>query len=308
MSELASESSARRHPAVTLLDGALDWLDEHRTWFRPERWEHELGIRREFYAQPALELMLTVRSLAAPHRQRAAALAGTALDVAEAVVDSADVRTRLLDRAPRFEEWLFLLTLLHASGHPRPELLDAVQELLDADPDIGPMEHPAAPVARRYILDLGGLRHPMPAMADAACTAMKELDRDVSEYDDQDIYGLTHLLLYAGDFGAVPLPFDVTPARRLVLELLPAQLDRDHDLTAELLACAEMLDLGRDPLVAEGWQALLRARHADGAVPSPPYDPDIEADLTGGVREGYRFATRYHTTLVTVMAATECLR
>lgn len=293
------------HPAGTLLDGALGWLERYRGWFRPEQWEQELGIRREFYAQPVLELMLMARSVGATEDS---VLVATALDIAAAVVDSDEVRAELLGRGPRFEEWLFLLTLLHASGRPRPELLDAVQALLDAEPDIGPMEHPASPAARRYILDLAGLRHPMQSMAEAACTGMKELDRDISHYDDQDIYGLTHLLLYGGDFGAVPLPFDVTPARRLVLELLPGQLGRDHDLTAELLACAEMLGLGGDPLVVEGWEALLRARHDDGAVPSPPYDPDIEADLTGGVREGYRFATRYHTTLVTVMAATEWSR
>lgn len=293
------------HPAIPLLDGALGWLERHRGWFRPEQWEQELGIRREFYAQPVLELLLMARCMDATDDQ---VLVATALDIAADVVDSDDVRAKLLGRCPRLEEWLFLLTLLHASGRPRPELLAEVQALLDADPDIGPMEHPASPSARRYVLDLGGLRHPMPSLAEAACVGMKELDRDIAEYDEQDIYGLTHLLLYGADFGHAPLPFDVAPARRLVLELLPGQLGRDHDLTAELLACAELLDLGHDPIVVEGWEALLHARHDDGAVPSPPFDPEIEADLAGGVREGYRFATRYHTTLVTVMAATEWSR
>jgi hypothetical protein len=299
-------STTATHPAPLLLDGALHWLSANRDWFRPEKWERELGIRREFYAQPVLELLLAGRSLASRRPAEAAAMIGRALDIAERVVDSADVRTALLDRGARFEEWLFLLTLVHASGRPRPQLLATLQTGLDADPDIGPIEHPVQLVVRRYLLDLGALRHPTPPMADVARAAMHALDRDVDSFDEMDIYGFTHLLLYATDFGAGPLPFEPAPARRLVRELLPAQIGRDHDLTAELLACAELVGLGADPLVRDGWAALRRAQHPDGAVPSPPYDAAVEATVPDGQVTGYRFATRYHTTLATVMAAAQC--
>ncbi|MGI5128871.1 DUF6895 family protein [Pseudonocardia sp. CA-107938] len=294
------------HPAPLLLDSALDWLTANGDWFRPEKWEQELGIRREFYAQPVLELLLAGRSLAPRRPDLATAVTGRALAIAESVVDSDDVRTALLDRGARFEEWLFLLTVVHASGSPRPQLLAALQTGLDDDPDIGPIEHPVQLVVRRYLLDLGALRHPTPPMADVARAAMRALDRDADSLDEMDVYGFTHLLLYASDFGADPLPFEPAPTRRLVRELLPAQIGRDHDLTAELLACAELVGLGADPLVREGWAALRRAQHPDGAVPSPPYDAAVEATVPAGQLAGYRFATRYHTTLATVLAAAQC--
>lgn len=293
-------------PAGVLLDGALGWLHGQLDWFRPTHWARHLPIR-EFDAQPALELLLLARSL---DRDAPAAgpLVEAALDVAANIVDSTEFRTRLLRRDHLFRYWLFLLALLHAGRRPRPDLLGAVQAMLDADPDPGPQD-PVERVELRYVLDLAGLRAPLGELPELAAAALRSLDRGAAELSDNDVYGLTHLVLYAADLGASPLPVDAAAVRLLVRALLPAQLDRaDHDLTAELLLCAQVVDLGGDPLVLRGWRALAAARHDDGAVPSPPYDPVVEAGLEGGVRAGYRFATRYHTTLVTALAAADRLR
>lgn len=302
----AGQAAVAADPAHALLEGTLGWLNGHLDWFRPAHWAQHLPVR-EFDAQPALELLLLARNLRR-ETPGAGPLVVAAFDVAACIVDSAEFHTRLLRRDHLFRYWLFLLALLHAGGCPRPELLGAVQDVLDADPDPGSLD-PVERVELRYVLDLGGLEAPLPAQPKLAAAALRSLDRDAADLSDNDVYGVTHVVLYAADLGAAPLPVDAGTVQRLVRALLPVQLDRaDHDLTAELLLCAQVVDLGGDPLVVRGWRALDSARHDDGAVPSPPYDPAVEAGLDGGVRAGYRFATRYHTTLVTALAAAERLR
>lgn len=288
--------------ALALLESSTGWLRANLDWFRPEHWARHLP-ERAFDAQPALELLLLARRLGARHPFTAAAL-----DVAAPVVDRPAVRAHLTAPDEHLRWWVLLLALLHATGAPRPQLVQlAGTALADGFPDLTdalPVEH----LELRYALDLAGLPGPLPPASELAATTLADLAARADRLDPVDAYSLTHLVFYATDLGHHPLPVDSRPVAAMLLGQLAVQIDQgDHDLTAELVHCARVAGVGDDPVVRQGLRALLAARHPDGAVPSPPFDPAVQARLHGGERAGYRFATRYHTTLVTALAAADRL-
>jgi uncharacterized protein DUF6895 len=288
--------------ALALLESSTGWLRANLDWFDPQRWARDLP-ERAFDAQPALELLMLARRLGGRHP-----FAAEALDVAAAVVDRPTVRAHLADPDEFLRWWVLLVALLHATGRPRPRLVAlAGATLATRFPDLTdalPVEH----VELRYALDLAGLPGPLPPAPELAATALADLADRADRLDGVDAYSLTHLVYYAADLGRRPPPMDRRTVAAMVLGQLAVQLDHgDHDLTAELVHCARVAGVGDDPLVHRGLRALLAARHPDGAVPSPPFDPAVQARLRGGERAGYRFATRYHTTLVTALAAADRL-
>jgi hypothetical protein len=204
--------------------------------------------------------------------------------------------------------WIFLLALLHSGGHPRPELVELAQATLDARvPDLAAMD----PVERqelRYVVDMAGMRVALPTHPELAAVALDDLLSRADRLASEDVYALTHMVLYASDLGSATLPLDQEPLRGMVREQLRQQIELgDLDLIAELVHCARIVGLRGDQLVLHGLRELLAAQHADGAVPSPPFDQAFQEGLRGGTLAGYRFATRYHTTLVTALAAADHL-
>jgi uncharacterized protein DUF6895 len=288
--------------ARSLLESATGWLRTNLHWFRPEQWALHLP-ERAFDAQPPLELLLLARRLGPRHPFTA-----VALDAVAPVVDRDAVRAHLTRPDDLLRWWILLVALLHATGRPRPRLVALAQVALDAEfPDLSgtlPVEH----LELRYALDLAGLSGPLAPAAELAAIALAELAGRADRLTSDDAYSLSHVVLYAADLGRRPLPLDPRPIAPLLADQLAVQIELgDHDLTAELVHCARIAGLADAPVVRRGLDALLAARHADGAVPSPPFDPTVQARLRGGVLAGYRFATRYHTTLVTALAAADRL-
>jgi hypothetical protein len=292
-------------PATTttageLLDSSTAWLRTHLSWFDPWLWARYLP-ERAFFAQPTLELLLLTRVLGEDHE-----LTAPALRMAASVVDGAKFRERLEQPDDLLRYWVYLLGLLHSGGHPRPELVALAGTALRANfPDLAPLL-PVEHLELRYALDLAGLPGPLGTAAELTGTALDDLDSRADALTEVDAYSLTHLVLYATDMGARPLPVDPAPVRRMVRRQLAEQVAAgDHDLTAELVHCARIAGLADDSLVRHALLRLLSARHLDGAVPSPPYDPAVAARLRRGELVGYRFATRYHTTLTCALAAAD---
>jgi hypothetical protein len=288
--------------AAALRDSTCRWLWSHLDWFHPEVWARHLPVR-EFDAQPALELMLLSRRLGGCDR-----LTEPALRVAAAVVDRQVFRGYFEDPDHLLRYWLFLLALVHAGGLPRPELVALAGEALRRRfPNLRgmlPVEHQEL----RYALDLAGLDAPLPSHQELAATAIADLLTRRDNLSTMDAYSLTHVVLYGADLGNRPLPLELGPIREMVREQLEVYIEAgDHDLTAELMHCARIVGIGRDPLVLRAMAGLLAAQHDDGGVPSPPFNLVIQAGLPPDQLAGYRFAARYHTTLVTALATTDHL-
>ncbi|MFF9345833.1 DUF6895 family protein [Streptomyces sp. NPDC014734] len=309
----------RGEAAGQVLTGALRWIDAHLEWFEPRRWEEFLP-RRPFRPGPLLELLGLVRVLdRSGIVPVTASLPGRVLALAEQAVREPEF-VRGLHRGDTFFPYhLNLTALLDLLGRPHPALRAACQALLAAD--AGGHCRPYKPVLPRielrYFVDRGGFTAPdrLPGIGPLYRQSVAATGADVLQLTVDETYALTHVLLYATDFGRhgrLPCRSDaVSEVRETVRVLLGVHLARSSlDLLAELLLCDEALDDGRGdgqarskPWRRAGWNALAAAQRADGAVPGPVHRPGILAGLTGDKARAYLFGTCYHTTLASALAA-----
>lgn len=104
----------------------------------------------------------------------------------------------------------------------------------------------------------------------------------------QEAYGFTHVVVFAADLGARPLPGWVRAdvVERTVAGLLLWHLARDDaDLLAETLLASELLGCTGLPEVAEGWAVLagrcadLGVRVPDSAADAAAYHPAVAAAM-----------------------------
>lgn len=286
-----------------VVEGAVSWLTGHLRWFDPEQWARHLPPRG-FAPSALLELLIVCRRLkgAGELPERAMALAGE-------VASRPSFGAGLHQSDAAFGHYVWLLALLWEAGCPEEPWRPVAQRIIDAEcADLSrPGRSAAAKLEARYILDLAGLRHRQPAMAELIGQTAIGPGADPLQITDPDTYVITHVLFYLTDFGRRPLTCD-EPERRRFRELVNVLLGRylatgDLDLSAELLACSPLV--GADErLVACAWDRLAAAQRPDGSMPSPLFRPDALAGLSGERAEAYEFGTCYHTTVATVLAAT----
>jgi hypothetical protein len=127
-----------------------------------------------------------------------------------------------------------------------------------------------------------------------------------------DVYGLTHAILYATDFGghAPELP---RPRAEILAEarcaLAGALDDDDFDLAGELLLAWPMLRADGDPTSAFAFDVLARVEDEVGVLPSLAIDRDgYDAHADGAARGQYVTATTYHTVYVMGLLCAATLR
>jgi hypothetical protein len=135
---------------------------------------------------------------------------------------------------------------------------------------------------------------------------------------EHGIYELTHVVMFMTRFGLHPQPaLDLAAPARLrgpLSDLIVAMCQERHwDLLGELLFSWECLRLERSPVSERGWRAFLAAQDADGSFPPPAAIERRRAARSGGAPDeeptrSRRFALRYHTTLVALMACSCRLR
>ncbi|MFF3730679.1 DUF6895 family protein [Streptomyces sp. NPDC002476] len=246
---LGEEEAARR-----VLAGALEWIEAQLDWFAPGRWEEFLP-RRPFRPGPLLELLGLVRVLDRSGVVPATApLPSWALDLAEEIVHESEFGRGLRRGDAFFPYHLNLTALLELLGRPQPALRASCQALLTAD--AGGHCRPYKPVLSRielrYFVDRGGFTAPgrLPGLGPLYRQSIAARGADVLQLTGDETYALTHVLLYATDFGHhTRLPCrgeSVARVRETVRVLLGVHLARGSlDLLAELLLCEAALDGGQ---------------------------------------------------------------
>jgi hypothetical protein len=289
-------------PETPVLDGALDWLTEHLDWFDPARWERFLP-RRPFPLGALLELLVLGRVLARGRLQEHPLLPAAA-DLAAAHVGA----PTFLDATGRGDDTVpyraYLVALVEHAGRPVPAARDRVQAVLEAG--IGDHTGPWRPVQHRlelrYVLELGGFPVDGPSTAELVGASILTGAPDPLSMRSDEAYAVTHVVLYATDFGARQLP-TAMPTELFRTLLGVALACGDLDLAGEFLLC--LAPAGDDPFDAKAWRHLAAACRADGAVPGPVHDASRWAELSGDTAEAYLFGTCHHTTMVAAMAAAE---
>ncbi len=297
-----------------LITGAIDWLTAHLEWLDPVRWEQFLAPR-VFPASTVLEVLTLCRSLRrGPRAEQATTLIESSLEVADRLVTSPAFLAGLYRADGLFTYRVWLLALVDELGldvlglDVARRLRDVVQGLLDAGcPAVTNLGRPGhALVELGYVLELGGYRHPLPALPALIGPSLPVPGTAPLYLTDDQCYVLTHLVFYLTDFADRPAGVGLTGVADAVTALLGVYLAKDDlDLSAELLLCALALDRQGDELVAHGWRRLSGAQRRDGAVPGPLHDPAVLARLRGAKAAAYLFGTCYHTTVVAALAATE---
>ncbi|WP_259670152.1 DUF6895 family protein [Streptomyces sp. ID38640] len=157
-----------------------------------------------------------------------------------------------------------------------------------------------------HTLELCDVPHTLPAVDDVLPFTLLCNRPNVVKLTDRDIYALTHTLFYATDFGLReprwPRDFDPGAAVELLEALLVLTLGRQNaDLVGELLCCLLCLGVRDSEEGRRAWEFLAAVQEADGRVNGPP--GVVHPGLADGDEEYRHWATGYHTTIVTALAA-----
>lgn len=117
-----------------------------------------------------------------------------------------------------------------------------------------------------------------------------------------DLYGLTHALMYATDFGKQRLEFMLRPHEAILAEIESAIArlldDDDFDLTAELLLAWPYLRVQPSPIAKFAFDVLAETTRKVGFLPSHTLSAASLADLDPSGRRLRIYAESYHTSLV----------
>jgi hypothetical protein len=126
-----------------------------------------------------------------------------------------------------------------------------------------------------------------------------------------DLYGLTHAIAYATDFGRWALPPEVSAQSVLSFadSALANVLDADDfDLAAELVLAWPCIGSPLSPTAAFALTVMTRVEDAAGVLPSFGLQRDAITRQPEALREDYITAVSYHTALVMGLACTTLLR
>ena len=134
---------------------------------------------------------------------------------------------------------------------------------------------------------------------------------DVLAGTHDDVYGFTHAVIFARDFGIDPQP--LARSRSLILAEAEAMLARcldegDYDLSGELLWTWPLMRARWTPAATFGFRVLARVEDLAGFLPSAGTSLDRLRELAGEERKQYLVATAYHTVYVMGLLCAAALR
>lgn len=210
----------------------------------------------------------------------------------------------LLLRPPRRLTEVLHLYLAHEVVHgPIPTVRKALQRQLMAV-DLGAQCQRHSFVEARMCVDWLELdAHGLPELDLLLDDSAVYRHRSVLDMREDDIYELTHVVMFATRYGSRLPTGDrmqrfARAAEKLLADLLVCLPQEEHwDLLGEALLCWEALQLERDRPLLAAWRSYLSVQDDDGSFPPPRIAtrPDQDRSQAGS------FERRYHTTLVAVL-------
>jgi hypothetical protein len=200
----------------------------------------------------------------------------------------------------------FLYAVLAQLGHEDAQVAQRIQQAVDAGLLDATERTPHHMMEERLCLELGSFTADLPPWATLLERSVLGHTPPTAHLREVAAYQVTHVVLFLTAFGtrAPPAPIERAKVAGLLAELLVVCAADEHwDLVGELLLCWEALQLGDHAIVARSWRILLDQQSDDGSFPGPKpptaNEPTDQAD---------RFAARYHTTLVVIMAVAAHVR
>jgi hypothetical protein len=193
-------------------------------------------------------------------------------------------------------------TILGRLGFPDEETDHLLAESLLMGPDFGPERPPHRLLEQEWHARLWG-RSADPLAPDPELPARSMLGRplDVLASTRDDIYALTHAVMYMSDLGEQrpPLP---RPAAAIAADAdaaLAYSLDcDDFDLTGEILLTWPMLRLPWSAAASFAFGLLASLEDDLGFLPGPSFDPARYKSSEGCEHSNYALVSSYHTDYV----------
>ncbi|MDQ0821022.1 hypothetical protein QFZ79_003394 [Arthrobacter sp. V4I6] len=202
-----------------------------------------------------------------------------------------------------------LCAFLRITSNPDPAHEAAIQRAIDTGllDQTGRLPHHV--MIERTILDWGGFSHHLPPLAELTASSLLVRNPDALYQTERSIYELTHDVMFGCAFGDRP-PSELTPQQldqlhRVVSDALVRFGRQGHwDLVGELLLSWDCLRFNHDTSYENAWSELTAAQDLDGSIVAiEQTDPGAYATRTGSAPpDERRFAERYHSTLVLVLA------
>jgi hypothetical protein len=190
--------------------------------------------------------------------------------------------------------------VLTAYGQPDVNFDEALDRAA-ATCSVAPVERlPWKQIERGWQVELGRPARPDFAAIDASATALGTRQDAIFATRDE-VYGLTHALIYHTDFGhrCPPLPRALDEIVADAGSALARCLDEDDfDLGAEVLLTWPYSLTPFDPVAAFGLQVLRSIHDEIGYLPSMTLREDEYAALGEGERPAYYYKEAYHTEYV----------
>jgi len=303
-----------KRDALRLLEQALTWIDRHLSDFDPFRggraFETNNGQR---VGELALLLQAYVMLTGDRQSRRVQRIA--------ALLKSIQHNREFSDRPLRSQVDFVLVTLvysaLRAVGEENLRQREVLERLLRLNYVMHTERLPYRLMEVVCCVEWAGLRHSLPSMTSLyGRTILAEIPCPLYLHDD-DIYAITHVLMYFFALGTrtgVALPTRQRKRLNKTLSTLMVMACQDHhwDLLAELLLCWDCLENDASVIYERGWTTLLAIQSNNGSLPGPEWAQKLhEATRPKGPApdpDFLRFSHYYHTTLVSCVAALARLR
>jgi len=278
---------------VSRLDSyAAHWTDKT---------EDIVRLEDKVLAETAILCLLASRVAApgsAEHR-----LVGELTKLLDAAIDT-DRLTAVLLRCPHAAPALGLPHIvLHSLGRGDEGIQEILTRIFAADLACTMERLPYRAMEVRWVESLLASTPRTPAVDVADLVPLNVLSKPVHPISMTRAtgYALTHGIMYATDFGAVPLDgaLDVDLLRaRLDAALAWVLVNEDLDLLVEFIIAATLLRRPWSPYVWSAWDLCNAVWDSLGLLPSPSFDAKQFATLEGAAASAYAFRHVYHTTYV----------
>jgi hypothetical protein len=199
---------------------------------------------------------------------------------------------------------------MHKSGllaEADTEELEVVSSMISLTADHLLSDRPYKLLEIRYIFDLAGLPHSLPANAIICqCTALAR-PIDTTSLTEAEIRAIAHAIIYLSNMGLYPIsylaPSQVQQVRWALEQLLGKHIqDKNWDLLSLLLLSYWCFTINMSTPYHLGWKCLRSAQIPEGAILRSGYALQ-EVEYLRKLDQRYRFDECYHTTLVAAIAA-----
>jgi hypothetical protein len=198
-------------------------------------------------------------------------------------------------------------------GYPDPAFDKLLEQCMQSQARAGRERPPHRMLEQRWIAGLLGISPPGLERLSRSAAANSVLGHpmDLLSGGREDIYALTHALMFVADFSsrAPGLPRHRSAILSEAEAVLASCLDEsDYDLAGEVLLAWPLLGGDWTPGAAFGFRVLARVEDAAGFLPSPGTRIEHLNKLEGEERTNCLLATAYHTAYVMGLVCAASLR